>query len=72
MTKKVLTIIIMVFFLDVSNIKKPLGIPGVVGSSKVPSVRQTLHEQDDGTIVSVCATGKTIARKITEIDVVVK
>lgn len=42
---------------DVSNIKKPLGIPGVIGSSKVPSVRQTLHEQDDGTIVSVCATG---------------
>lgn len=42
---------------DVSNVKKPLGIPGFVGSTKLPSVRQTVHEQDDGTIVAVCATG---------------
>ncbi|XP_013200001.1 evolutionarily conserved signaling intermediate in Toll pathway, mitochondrial [Amyelois transitella] len=42
---------------DVSNIEKPSGIPGFIGSTKLPSIRNTLHEQDDGTIVSVCATG---------------
>ncbi|CAH0397861.1 unnamed protein product [Chilo suppressalis] len=42
---------------DVSNISKPTGIPGFIGSTKLPSVKCTVHEQDDGTIVSVCATG---------------
>ncbi|XP_075973614.1 evolutionarily conserved signaling intermediate in Toll pathway, mitochondrial [Anticarsia gemmatalis] len=43
---------------DVSNLKKPPGIPGFIGSTKLPAVRHsTVHEQDDGTIVSVCATG---------------
>ncbi|XP_059046999.1 evolutionarily conserved signaling intermediate in Toll pathway, mitochondrial [Achroia grisella] len=44
---------------DVSNIRKPPGIPGFVGSTKLPSVKCTVHEQDDGTIVSVCATGSS-------------
>ncbi|XP_053608129.1 evolutionarily conserved signaling intermediate in Toll pathway, mitochondrial [Plodia interpunctella] len=42
---------------DVSNIEKPSGIPGVIGSTKLPTIKCTVHEQDDGTIVSVCATG---------------
>ncbi|KAF9424096.1 hypothetical protein HW555_000805 [Spodoptera exigua] len=42
---------------DVSKIEKPLGIPGLIGSTTLPALRQTVHEQDDGTIVSVCATG---------------
>ncbi|KAL0841300.1 hypothetical protein ABMA28_015015 [Loxostege sticticalis] len=42
---------------DVSNIEKPPGIPGYLGSTKLPSVKCTVHEQDDGTIVAVCATG---------------
>ncbi|KAM3964390.1 evolutionarily conserved signaling intermediate in Toll pathway, mitochondrial-like, partial [Aphomia sociella] len=42
---------------DVSNIEKPPGIPGFIGSTKLPSIKCTVHEQDDGTIVSVCATG---------------
>uniref|UniRef100_A0A1E1W383 Evolutionarily conserved signaling intermediate in Toll pathway, mitochondrial n=1 Tax=Pectinophora gossypiella TaxID=13191 RepID=A0A1E1W383_PECGO len=42
---------------DVSNLEKPPGIPGYIGSTKLPSVKCTVHEQDDGTIVSVCATG---------------
>lgn len=42
---------------DVSNIEKPRGIPGLIGTTTLPAVRQTVHEQDDGTIVSVCATG---------------
>ncbi|XP_026724950.1 evolutionarily conserved signaling intermediate in Toll pathway, mitochondrial [Trichoplusia ni] len=42
---------------DVSNIPKPLGIPGLVGKTTLPAVRQTVHEQDDGTIISLCATG---------------
>ncbi|KAI5651906.1 evolutionarily conserved signaling intermediate in toll pathway domain-containing protein [Phthorimaea operculella] len=42
---------------DVSNIEKPPGIPGYIGSTKLPSVKCTVHEQDDGTIVAVCATG---------------
>nr|CAB3515614.1 unnamed protein product [Spodoptera littoralis] len=42
---------------DVSNIEKPPGIPGLIGTTTLPAVRQTVHEQDDGTIVSVCATG---------------
>ncbi|XP_041977910.1 evolutionarily conserved signaling intermediate in Toll pathway, mitochondrial [Aricia agestis] len=41
---------------DVSNIKKPTGIPGV-GRVKLPQLKNTIHEQDDGTIVAVCATG---------------
>ncbi|CAH2037382.1 unnamed protein product, partial [Iphiclides podalirius] len=42
---------------DVSNIKKPPGIPGFIGNTTLPTVKSTVHEQDDGTIVSVCATG---------------
>ncbi|XP_026750188.1 evolutionarily conserved signaling intermediate in Toll pathway, mitochondrial [Galleria mellonella] len=42
---------------DVSNIEKPPGIPGFIGSTKLPATKCTVHEQDDGTIVSVCATG---------------
>ncbi|XP_030020502.2 evolutionarily conserved signaling intermediate in Toll pathway, mitochondrial [Manduca sexta] len=42
---------------DVSDIEKPPGIPGYIGSTKLPAVKCTVHEQDDGTIVSVCATG---------------
>lgn len=46
-------------FPDVSNIEKPPGIPGFIGKTKLPAViHATVHEQDDGTIVSVCATGK--------------
>ncbi|XP_028162489.1 evolutionarily conserved signaling intermediate in Toll pathway, mitochondrial [Ostrinia furnacalis] len=41
---------------DVSNIEKPPGIPGI-GSTKLPSVKCTVHEQDDGTVVAICATG---------------
>ncbi|CAG9786131.1 unnamed protein product [Diatraea saccharalis] len=42
---------------DVSDLQKPLGIPGFIGSTKIPSVKCSVHEQDDGTIVAVCATG---------------
>ncbi|CAH2106350.1 unnamed protein product [Euphydryas editha] len=42
---------------DVSNIQKPPGIPGVIGRVTLPQVKSTVHEQDDGTIVAVCATG---------------
>ncbi|CAG9093741.1 unnamed protein product [Plutella xylostella] len=42
---------------DVSNLAKPVGIPGVFGTTKLPAVQCTTHEQDDGTILSVCATG---------------
>ncbi|CAB3224235.1 unnamed protein product [Arctia plantaginis] len=43
---------------DVSNIEKPPGIPGVIGTPKLPAVRHTtVHEQDNGTIVAICATG---------------
>ncbi|KOB76834.1 Ecsit (Evolutionarily conserved signaling intermediate in toll pathways) [Operophtera brumata] len=44
---------------DVSNLEKPPGIPGFIGSTKLPSIRSTIHEQDDGTIVSICATGSS-------------
>ncbi|KAI8436020.1 hypothetical protein MSG28_004149 [Choristoneura fumiferana] len=42
---------------DVSNLKKPSGIPGFIGHTTLPSKRCTVHEQDDGTILSICATG---------------
>ncbi|KPI92983.1 PREDICTED: evolutionarily conserved signaling intermediate in Toll pathway, mitochondrial [Papilio xuthus] len=42
---------------DVSNIEKPPGIPGFIGKTTLPAVKCTVHEQDDGTIVAVCATG---------------
>lgn len=42
---------------DVSKIEKPPGIPGVIGKVTLPQVKCTVHEQDDGTIVGVCATG---------------
>ncbi|XP_061713676.1 evolutionarily conserved signaling intermediate in Toll pathway, mitochondrial [Cydia pomonella] len=42
---------------DVSNLKKPSGIPGFIGQTTLPSNRCIVHEQDDGTILSVCATG---------------
>ncbi|XP_032523810.1 evolutionarily conserved signaling intermediate in Toll pathway, mitochondrial [Danaus plexippus] len=42
---------------DVSKIQKPVGIPGVIGKVTLPQVKCTVHEQDDGTIVAVCATG---------------
>lgn len=47
---------------DVSKIEKPTGIPGFIGRTTVPSVKCTVHEQDDGTILAICATGtiKTI------------
>lgn len=43
-----------------SNIEKPPGIPGFIGKTTLPAVKCTVHEQDDGTIVAVCATGKII------------
>ncbi|KAJ0177254.1 hypothetical protein K1T71_007263 [Dendrolimus kikuchii] len=42
---------------DVSNLKKPPGIPGYMGTTKAVAVKSTVHEQDDGTIVAICATG---------------
>lgn len=42
---------------DVSYIEKPSGIPGVRGRVTLPQVQNTVHEQDDGTIVAVCASG---------------
>ncbi|XP_068631684.1 evolutionarily conserved signaling intermediate in Toll pathway, mitochondrial [Battus philenor] len=42
---------------DVSNIEKPPGIPGFIGRTTLPAIKCTVHEQDDGTILSVCATG---------------
>ncbi|GBP21239.1 Evolutionarily conserved signaling intermediate in Toll pathway, mitochondrial [Eumeta japonica] len=42
---------------DVSNLEKPIGIPGMTGTPKLPVVKCTVHEQDDGTVVAVCATG---------------
>ncbi|XP_034830641.1 evolutionarily conserved signaling intermediate in Toll pathway, mitochondrial [Maniola hyperantus] len=42
---------------DVSNIPRPPGIPGVIGKVTLPQVKCTIHEQDDGTIVAICATG---------------
>ncbi|XP_028027108.1 evolutionarily conserved signaling intermediate in Toll pathway, mitochondrial [Bombyx mandarina] len=44
---------------DVSNLKKPSGIPGFIGQTTLPVVKCTVHEQDDGTIVAVCATGSS-------------
>ena len=37
--------------------EKPRGIPGFIGKVTLPQVKNTIHEQDDGTIVAVCATG---------------
>lgn len=37
-----------------------MGIPGVFGTTKLPAVQCTTHEQDDGTILSVCATGNVL------------
>nr|XP_026488292.1 evolutionarily conserved signaling intermediate in Toll pathway, mitochondrial [Vanessa tameamea] len=42
---------------DVSNIERPPRIPGVIGKVTLPQVKNTIHEQDDGTIVAICATG---------------
>ncbi|KAL4701904.1 hypothetical protein ACJJTC_013763 [Scirpophaga incertulas] len=42
---------------DVSNIDNPPGIPGYIGSTAIPTIYNTVHEQDDGTIVAICATG---------------
>lgn len=46
------------YFADVSNIDKPAAIPGFIGKTTLPALKCTVHEQDDGTIVAVCATGK--------------
>lgn len=43
---------------DVSTIEKPTGIPGYMDSAYLPAVKSnSVHEQDDGTVLSVCATG---------------
>ncbi|CAF4844999.1 unnamed protein product [Pieris macdunnoughi] len=42
---------------DVSKIEKPSGIPGFIGKTTLPSIKCTVHEQDDGTILAICATG---------------
>ncbi|XP_045497044.1 evolutionarily conserved signaling intermediate in Toll pathway, mitochondrial [Colias croceus] len=44
---------------DVTKIEKPTGIPGYIGKTTLPSVKCTVHEQDDGTILAVCATGSS-------------
>lgn len=58
----ILLLKLFLFIVDVSNIAKPPGIPGFIGNTKLPAIKCSVHEQDDGTIVSVCATGDILAR----------
>ncbi|CAK1547224.1 unnamed protein product [Leptosia nina] len=44
---------------DVSKIEKPIGIPGFIGKTTLPSIKCTVHEQDDGTVLAICATGSS-------------
>lgn len=40
-------------FLDITKME----VPSVFGKTDLPVLPESVHEQDDGTILAVCATG---------------